>query len=79
MPRKSSNAKSRASMLKKINNADQLDEISDAMCPIIGENPNPIKRQIKVHQLPWTKKQKDFLDISQVTQLKKVLKIICIF
>jgi len=73
MPRKSSNAKNRASMLKKINNSDQLEEISDAMCPIIGENPNPIKRQIKVHQLPWTRKQKDFFKLALDDETRIVL------
>ena len=28
------------------------------------ENPNPIKRVIKVNQLPWTDKQKDFFKIA---------------
>ena len=28
------------------------------------ENPNPIKRTIKVNQLPWTDKQKDFFKIA---------------
>ena len=28
------------------------------------ENPNPIKRVIKVNQLPWTEKQKDFFKIA---------------
>ena len=28
------------------------------------ENPNPLKRQIKIKQLPWTEKQKDFFKIA---------------
>ena len=27
-------------------------------------NPNPIKRTIKINQLPWTDKQKDFFKIA---------------
>ena len=28
------------------------------------DNPNPIKRTIKVNQLPWTDKQKEFFKIA---------------
>ena len=41
------------------------DIIDDTFSPEdVWENPNPIKRTIKVNQLPWTDKQKDFFKIA---------------
>lgn len=40
------------------------EEISDALLPLIEQNPNPIKRLIKINQFPWTQKQKDFFKMA---------------
>jgi phosphate starvation-inducible PhoH-like protein len=39
-------------------------EISEDISPYTPQNLNPIKRVIKVKQLPWTQKQKDFFKIA---------------
>ena len=40
------------------------DQIVEALSENIFKNPNPIKRNIKLKQFPWTQKQKDFFKIS---------------
>ena len=45
---------------EKIEERDIIDEsLSNSW-----DNPNPIKRSIKVHQLPWTDKQKEFFKVA---------------
>ena len=40
-----------------------VEEIKESTSKHI-QTPNPIKRQIKLHQFPWTEKQKDFFKIA---------------
>lgn len=51
----------RRSKTKK--NEDIVAELEEALSPSF-ENPNPLKRQIKIKQLPWTERQKEFFKIA---------------
>ena len=48
------------------------EEIQDALAGNF-ENPNPIKRQLKINQLNWTKKQKDFFKLALHPETKIIL------
>ena len=52
---------SRRSRAKKKD--DIVAELEEALSPSF-ENPNPLKRQIKIKQLPWTERQKDFFKVA---------------
>ena len=55
-------------MKKRISRAKSKSEarqqIMEDMSPYMFNNPNPIKRAIKVHQFKWTQRQKDFFKLA---------------
>ena len=58
MPRSKKTPRSRAAR-----NKETINEIEDSLSQNII-NPNPLKRQIKLKQFPWTPRQKDFFKIA---------------
>ena len=56
MPAKKKNTRNKTRARQK---QESRKEIQEDLNPIVV-NANPIKRQIKVNQLPWTDKQKEF-------------------
>ena len=49
------------------NRAKEAEEVRKELEETLGiplENPNPIKRQLKINQFPWTEKQKEFFKIA---------------
>ena len=60
MPAKKKNTRNKTRARQK---QESRKEIQEDLNPIIV-NANPIKRQIKVKQLPWTDKQKEFFKIA---------------
>ena len=47
--------------------AKEAEEVRRELEDTLGiplENPNPIKRQLKINQFPWTEKQKRFIELS---------------
>ena len=50
---------------------ETLKEVEEAMTNF--DNPNPIKRQIKIKQFPWSEKQKDFFKIALHPDTKVLL------
>jgi phosphate starvation-inducible protein PhoH len=39
-------------------------QIDEELLPQVEDNPNPIKRQIKIKQFPWTDKQREFFKLA---------------
>ena len=52
---------------------EEVQEIAEAIQKNTFENPNPIKRLIKVKQFPWTSKQKEFFKIALDPKTRVVL------
>lgn len=64
MSRKKSNANQRVVVREKQDKKDAEEEISNALSLPIEQNPNPIKREIKINQFPWTQRQKEFFKLA---------------
>ena len=50
--------------MNKLEELEAERETEDALRLDLNANPNPIKRQIKIKQFPWTDKQKEFFKIA---------------
>jgi phosphate starvation-inducible protein PhoH len=61
MPAKKKNSRRTNSRAKQ--KEEERKEIGEILYPAVT-NSNPIRRQIKVNQLPWTEKQKEFFKIA---------------
>ena len=59
MPAKKTNSDGKVKIRGDRKFADDLNETENKFVP-----DNPIKRQIKINQLPWTDKQKEFFRIA---------------
>ena len=55
MPAKKTNSDGKVKIRRDRKFAEHLNETENKFVP-----DNPIKRQIKINQLPWTEKQKEF-------------------
>ena len=55
---------SRRSTINKIKSKEAAEEIAESINEQIFENPNPIKRILKVKEFPWTPKQREFFKIA---------------
>lgn len=55
---------SRRSTIDKIKSKEAAEEIAESINEQIFENPNPIKRILKVKEFPWTPKQREFFKIA---------------
>ena len=57
-------AKKKRASTNRAKEAEQIrKELEDTLGTTL-ENPNPIKRQLKINQFPWTEKQKEFFKIA---------------
>ena len=56
-------AKAKPSTNRAKENEEVRQQIEESLSPSF-ENPNPLKRQLKINQLPWTEKQKEFFKVA---------------
>ena len=57
-------AKKKKATRSRAKEAEQVRQELEETLGVTLENPNPIKRQLKINQFPWTEKQKEIFKIA---------------